>query len=386
MGIPAADSNSNLYRRPGPGLLLALAWPALKILSLLLSRRGNSGGSGPGAGKGLVIFQSYLVGDFYMALPAILALSRHMPVTVLGRPDCLFALEGTGVTAVGFECPYHTRSGVTAYWTAFRNALALRRRFSRRGPLSGFRMAVDFDGDPRTAFLLKAAGLGPVLSYARPYAWIFDRLLPVDPAIRHQSLKDDALASAILAERGIAPEAPAGDAPEPVRRDPAPGSLVLSCWTRKDTKNWPFEHWDGLLAFLHGQGRPLIMIVPPDGDADFQAFRSHWEGRIEFLAGGLQKVSAAVRACSGVIGTDNFLGHMAAHLGKPVLWINGSSESAHVAPRGPGTTVVQLDPMPCRPCRHRCINPVHKQCLVELRPEAAIAAAKTWLSKLEQAE
>jgi ADP-heptose:LPS heptosyltransferase len=73
---------------------------------------------------------------------------------------------------------------------------------------------------------------------------------------------------------------------------------------------------------------------------------------------------------------------MGAWLGKPVLWINGSSDPSHVAPRGPATVVVEVEPMPCRPCGHRCVNPVYKRCLLDLSPEGVIAAAAPWLAKL----
>lgn len=365
------NSNANEYRRIGPGLLLALAYPFLRVLTALLARRAD-----PGVPTRLFVYQSYQVGDFFMALPAIRRLARNLPVTVIGRPDCLFALEGLGVPSVGFECPFFSRSAPGAFLASLRNAWALRRKLPAGVPV------LDLEADPRTAFFLKVAGLGPLVSYGRRSARFFDRLLPLPAGVRHQGAKSEALAEAFLrdaglaAERGIAaPEA----SPNPATND---GGLLISCWTRKDTKNWPLPHWDAFLEELLRRGRPLRIVVPPDGDADFRAFRARWEGRIPFLAGGLPEMWSAVRACGGVVATDNFLGHMAAWAGKPVLWINGSSDPEHVAPRTHPLRIAQVDPMPCRPCRHRCVNPVYKQCLHALAPGEVLAAADDWLRAL----
>lgn len=374
--------NANEYRRAGPGLLLAAAYPFLRILTGLLARPAD-----PRAAPRLLVYQSYQVGDFFMALPAIRLLARNLPVTVIGRPDCLFALEGLGAEAVGFECPFFSRATPRAFLASLRNAWALRRALPAGTPV------LDLEADPRTAFFLKVAGLGPLVSYRRRSAYFFDRLLPLPAGVRHQSAKSEALAEAFVRDPRLAAAAGAGPngaapgtvaAPKPGLDAPA-GGLLLSCWTRKDTKNWPFAHWDAFLAGLIERGRPLRIVVPPDGDAGFQAFRSRWEGRVAFLAGGLPEMWAAVRGCDGVVATDNFLGHMAAWAGKPVLWINGSSDPEHVAPRAHPLRIVQVEPMPCRPCRHRCVNPVHKECLNTLEPSAVLAAADGWLRELPAA-
>jgi ADP-heptose:LPS heptosyltransferase len=145
--------------------------------------------------------------------------------------------------------------------------------------------------------------------------------------------------------------------------------LLLACWTRKDEKNWPWERWDEVLSLLLSLGRDFAVLDAPDGDAGFAAFRARWGGRVRFLAADLPGVEDAVRGCAGVIGLDNFLGHMAGALGKPVLWINGSSDPAAVAPRGPRTEIAQREPMPCRPCGNRCVNPDYKACLKGLPPD-----------------
>ena len=157
--------------------------------------------------------------------------------------------------------------------------------------------------------------------------------------------------------------------------------LMVSCWTRRDEKNWPLDSWNELIAMLLREGRDLCVIVPPDGDQNFHNFRSKWQAKVEFLAAGLEVIHTRVEAAEGVLCTDNFLGHLGANLGKPVFWINGSSDVDHVRPYGPSVEIVQMEPMPCRPCQHCCINPIHKQCLVELRPNTVAVRAKLWLER-----
>ena len=76
----------NHSRRLGPGLLLILAYPAIKLLAFMLGSRfpaagHRQGGRRPAAHAvrpALVVYQDYQVGDHFMAMPALLLLSRHL--------------------------------------------------------------------------------------------------------------------------------------------------------------------------------------------------------------------------------------------------------------------------------------------------------------------
>lgn len=316
----------------------------------------------------MLVFQAYQVGDLYMALPSLELLARHTRVTVACRPGCEGILRRRGLEALPFPHPAFASSAPSAWLAGLRAAWALRGLASRCGE------ALDLNADPRTALMLKAAGCARTLSYRRPFAWFFDETFPISPAGPHQGDKDWAVAAAWLARQGVS--APAQPPPAPL---PAAASapLLLSCWTRKPEKNWQLERWEAVLEYLTAAGRPFAILDAPDGDAAFAAFRARWRDRARFIAADLAGVEDEVRACAGVIGLDNFLGHMAAGLGKPVLWINGSSDRDLVAPRGPATAVVQVDPMPCRPCGHRCVNRIHLECLRALPPAAVLDRLRT---------
>jgi ADP-heptose:LPS heptosyltransferase len=258
--------------------------------------------------------------------------------------------------ALPFPHPLFASAGPAAFLSGLRAAFAL------RGRTRAFESAFDPSADPRTALMLKAAGCARTEAPKRPFAWLFDASWPEPERGRHQGERDWAAAAAWLASRGIkAPPSPPAIAPAAPTAADAP--LLLSCWTRKDEKNWPWDRWEEVLALLLSSQRVFAVLDAPDGDAGYAAFRARWRDRVRFLAADLAGIEDAVRACAGVIGTDNFLGHMAAALGKPVLWINGSSDPAAVAPRGPRTEIIQIDPMPCRPCGNRCVNPDYKVCL-----------------------
>jgi len=383
----------NHSRRLGPGILLALAYPGLKLLIRILQRQRERVPDQPtaqasGADRArLIVYQDYQVGDLFMAMPAIQLLSRHMQVTVLCRPGCQFLFREAGLSAVGFHNPFFARAALDTFRIAFRNAWSL------RGSLAGD--ALDLDADPRSAFFLKVAGAGRTFAYARKFSWLFDATFPLPSLPRHQADKNVAVAEAFLRLRGLLSPAPAGLPGNPgsseIVTDPSPSSavakrdsrnLILSCWTRKDEKNWPLENWDRVAAFLHARGARPQILVPPDGDGEFHRFRARWQDKVEFLAGDLEAVFRRVRDSAGVLCTDNFLGHMGAYLEKPVFWINGSSDPDHVAPKGKGpkSRIVQFEPMPCRPCGHRCVNAVYKQCLLELHPDAVLAQLEDWLA------
>jgi len=393
--VPARDG-PNQERRRAAGLVLMAAYPILRLaISVLGIRRGpgvrespHGADVSPGLPR-LTVFQAYQVGDCFMALPSILRLSRTLSVTVLCRPDCAFLFRDAGIEALGLENPFHARKTPKALWRSLRSAWSL------RGRIGGD--ALDFDGDPRSALLLKVAGAERTHSYARPFGWLFDRTFALPAEARHQAEKNMAVAAGYLlsagrgadldsipaAEAGGARRREGADEPGPAAgpspRDPY---FLLSCWTWKEEKNWPLEYWDRVAGFFNETGLRARILVPPDGDGGFRRFRDRWAGKLEFLAGDLPGIFQAARGAAGIICLDNFLGHMGAYLGKPVFWINGSSDPGHVAPVGTGTLIVQFEPMACRPCGHRCVNPVRTQCLLELRPERVLEELRRWLRTL----
>ncbi len=364
-----AKTNPNLYRRRGPVVILAILYPWVQLFlwfCRLVYYRPNPKKLRLAP---LTVFQSYQVGDFFMALPAIRRMADYASIQVLCRPDCAFLLRQLGIEALPLQNPLFVKPGLRTFLQTLVNVLPLRKRLGL--------VVVDFHADPRTAFLLKVAGVRKVHSYQRPYGWFMDSTFVLPKEKLHQSEKDMAVAEEFV------PKNHAVTARVREQQFPETGignMLMLSCWTRKDEKNWPLDYWQFLLEALLLKGRTLCIVVPPDGNADFKAFQKQNQGRVEFLQAELDGIFACMQNAAGIMCTDNFLGHMGAYLRKPVFWINGSSDPDHVRPYGIGTEIVQMNPMPCRPCRHRCTNPVYKQCLQQLTPEMVISRAEIWLN------
>lgn len=353
--------NPNLKRR-GAALLLARSLaPFLKIPLRLFAVKADA------KQTSLTVFQSYLVGDFFMALSALKRLAGGVDLCVLCRPDCVDLLTREGLRAIPFDNSFFVQAGPGSFLRTFAAAWKL------RGSLGN--VALDFDADPRSAFWLKIAGVRKVVSYSRPGAALFDALFPIDANSVHQADKNDAVASGFFKNRSsfslnLSPPASRLSIPDSHLPSPVSSSAwIISCWTRKDEKNWPLDRWGEFLQKLSAEKVPFHILEAPDGDAAYKEFLTRWNGRAEVARGSLTEIAEQVRSSKGIIGTDNFLGHMAGYYGKPVLWINGSSDARQVAPKGPHTDVVQFEPMPCRPCGHRCVNPEYKACLNRLTVE-----------------
>ena len=341
ISMPAVAPNPNLHRRRFPGLVAWLAAPLLKPLLLCLGLRSNKKG---GKVSSLTIFESYMVGDFFMALPALKKLAareNHPPFVVLCRPDCVDLLAREGIVGIPFVNPFKVRVSAATFLATWRAAWALR---GHLGPV-----ALDLDADPRTAFWLKVAGVQRVVSYRRAFNVLFDETFELPEPSVHQADKDRRVIEEWVKREGGPGTADNGEnnppspltianQPSAARRLPST-PWIISLWTRKATKNWPLSHWELLLGKLLTEGIPFRILTPPDADTEFLEFQRRWAGRAEFLSGTLLEIADVVRDSAGVIATDNFLGHMAGYYGKPVLWINLCSPEEQVTPRGPRTIV-----------------------------------------------
>ena len=341
--MPAIPTNPNLTRRPLPGLLVRLLTPILKPMLGTLQRRDNLA---PGWIPGWTVYASYMVGDFFMALPALKHLKKSaardgLPLRVICRPDCAEFLAREGIEAIPFADAFRVRPGVGSFLRTARAARMLRGRLDDT--------VLDLDADPRTAFWLKLAGARTV-SYRRSFNALFDETFPLPEPSIHQADRDMRVVEEWVKrvgseEWGVKSELKASPTPPSLTTQHSPlitssAPWLISLWTRKAEKNWPLGHWEALLEGFVAEGIPFLILTPPDAGAAFLKFQQRWAGRAPFLRGSLTQIADAVRTGAGVIATDNFLGHMAGYYGKPVLWINLCSPAEQVEPRGPRTIAV----------------------------------------------
>ncbi|HEX2613844.1 MAG TPA: hypothetical protein VHO02_09640, partial [Fibrobacteria bacterium] len=107
-----------------------------------------------------------MVGDLFMALPALKMLAARIPVRVLCRPDCAELLRREGLDAVPFDNAFFVRRTPAAFLRTLRSAWSLRRLPASK--------ALDLDADPRTALWMRVAGSPHVVSFRRPFGVLFD--------------------------------------------------------------------------------------------------------------------------------------------------------------------------------------------------------------------
>jgi len=378
--IPSQGShkNLNLFRKALPGLLargvLTPLDPILRLCARPVRRpqgsRPGDHATAPARSEPVFVFASYMVGDLFMALPALKRLAAVRPVRVLCRPDCAGLVAREGLVPVAFDNAFLTSRSAAAFRRTLRAARALR----THPEAAAATFAIDLDASPLSALWLRLAGFSRVASYRRAYGALFTETFDLPAEAVHQADRDEAVVGYVLEEmatHGLRAEgrgerdhenqhtipgtttASFGDTVSPphqssiINHQSVHTPWLFSVWTRKAAKNWPLEHWDELIAALVAEGVAIEILNPPDADDAFKAFRARWEpgdaasgARLSFVGGTLDDVADRVRGAAGVVATDNFLGHMAGYYGKPVLWINRSSPSAQVRPRGPRTLEV----------------------------------------------
>ncbi len=339
------SANLNLRRRPLPGLIVHALLTPLRPFLRLLQRPAPP--DTPAA-----VFASYMVGDLYMALPALKELASAGPVRILCRPDCVSLLAREGLDALPFDNAFLTRRTPRAFLRTAGAAWRLRRADAAlRPPRTAFTPVVyDLDASPLTALWMRIAGVPRVVSYRRAYGILFHETFTLPPAAVHQADRDRAVTDH-LRNSFLLPNPPRPSPPHmPLSTGEAmsaePAFWLLSVWTRKPAKNWPLAQWDLLLQQLLDQGVRCAVLLAPDGDDAFTQFRARWEGRVGFVSGSLGRIADVVKNAAGVIATDNFLGHMAGYYGKPVVWINMVSPVDQVMPRGPRTIEVAPERIP----------------------------------------
>jgi ADP-heptose:LPS heptosyltransferase len=89
----------------------------------------------------------------------------------------------------------------------------------------------------------------------------------------------------------------------------------------------------------------------------------------------LGELAALLARCAGYVGGDSGITHLAAAVGTPVVAVFGPTDPRRWAPRGPRVAVVRR-PVACQPCSWEAMWACpHRACLMELAPEAVVAAA-----------
>ncbi|HEY6865897.1 MAG TPA: glycosyltransferase family 9 protein [Candidatus Eisenbacteria bacterium] len=313
------------------------------------------------------------LGDVVLVTPALRALRR-------GYPDA--ALEV--VTEDRYAALLEGLPGVDRVWRLERSAAAT---LALAGEIAGrrYRVAVDFFGNSRTAFLTLASQAPVTAGYdLRGRGIAYRRRVPrtLSPApgrreyaaATHVRLAlaaggiDDGLATRVAigpAARARAAELLDGVLGRAADRTGVVGLVAAGSWS---TKTWPLSHAAVLARRLTAAGRRVLLLGGP-GEEEIA-------GRLADLAPGVAAlppcdvgVLAAVIATLGaVVGTDSGPRHLAAALGVPSYAWFGPTHPDTWSPPGAIHGAWSTD-LPCRGCdRTSC---PHWNCLPGLAPDVA---------------
>ena len=141
------------------------------------------------------------------------------------------------------------------------------------------------------------------------------------------------------------------------------------------SKQWPLEHWQGLIARLPAELSLVILGSQRDiafGEAIAKAAKP---GQSAINLCGQTTMAQAIALIAGaqwLLSNDSGLMHVAAALGKPQVAVFGSTDPEHSGPMNPLAIVHRLK-LECSPCfkrhcplgHHRCMQAIHPDVLAQ---------------------
>ena len=319
------------------------------------------------------------LGDVVLVTPALRALKR-------GHPDA----ELEVVTERRYAPLLERLEGIDRVWTLERSTastLALAGVLVRRR----YRVAVDFFGNGRSAFLTLASRARLTAGYdLRGRRLAYRRTVPrtVAPAPgrrEYAAATHLRLAAAVggvpdgVETRISIPPAAVARAAEllvqcglPAGR-PAVGLVAAGSWP---TKTWPLSHAAVLARRLEGAGYSVLLLSGPGEEAARESMARLAPAAV-LPPCDVAVLAAVIARLAAVIGTDSGPRHLAGALGVPSFAWFGPTHPDTWSPPGERHGFWRTE-LPCRACdRTAC---PHWNCLPGLSPERAAELALAHLS------
>jgi heptosyltransferase II len=166
---------------------------------------------------------------------------------------------------------------------------------------------------------------------------------------------------------------------------PAGGYLVFAPGAEYGpAKRWPAIHFAELAKSLDC---PAVLLASANESAVCQEIATvAGAGRCIDLAGktSLADAFALIAGAQAVVSNDSGLMHVAAAFGVPQVALFGSSSPLHTPPLNDRAQVIWLKqephyqpPLDCSPCFQRDCPLGHTRCLVDITPDAVLAALRS---------
>ncbi|MCX6542875.1 MAG: glycosyltransferase family 9 protein [Acidobacteria bacterium] len=338
-----------------------------------------------------------------MTTPAVRALRRAYPearLTYLVEPQAAPVVEANPHLDAVVVAPL--LSGLRRWRTDA--ALGLRLRRER------FDLVIDFHGGPRSSWLALATGAPVRVGYAvKGRGWMYTQQVarPRGHHERHSVRNQWDLLESVVP--GVPPPTPASDPVEMPEQAAASARLeaklrelgisldaelvVVHVGAGNEFRRWPEQSFAELVAALSTLW-PNRRIILTTGAA--QAARAETVRRLaSSLGAGVDGPTVAcnfdlaeVRSLFGraalFVGGDSGPAHIAAATTIPMVVIYGPTTASVWGPwRDPElvTEIVDVGPLPCRPCDQRRCEPGDFRCLRGISPAAVVAAAERALGR-----
>jgi ADP-heptose:LPS heptosyltransferase len=263
--------------------------------------------------------------------------------------------------------------------------VALARQLGQRR----YRVAVDFFGNPRTAFLTLASRAGLTAGYdLRGRRFAYRRRVPrtSSPAPGRREYAAATHVRLAVAAGGVADGLETRIAIPPAARaraaellaagvglrgaGPGRGIVGLVAAGTWGTKTWPLSHAAVLARRLLDAGYPVLLLSGPGEDALAARLEALVPGIATLPPSDVGVLAAVIATLGAVVGTDSGPRHMAAALGVPSFAWFGPTHPDTWSPPGAEHGAWWTD-LPCRGC-DRTVCP-HWNCMPGLAPEHAAA-------------
>lgn len=337
------------------------------------------------------------LGDVAHVMPALAALRA-------ARPDAKIGLV-TETAAFGLakdhpqldawiEFP-RKRMAADARSFSIGRLMAARRDFLDRLRSFGAEIALDFQGNLRSALVAYFSGARKRIGFAAPFTremsglFYTARVAPAKTAVhkiarnlellRALGIAEPADYECLLPRSGAAEKSVAGFLGV---KKPSERLVVMHPAVSRfgSYKGWPPENFGRLAGLIADRtGAKVAITRGPGEEWTANAVVQASMGRATLAPEtDLAELLALIRAADLFVGLDSGPLHIAALLKKPVVALYGPKDPRIYGPLADERIVIEQD-MPCRPCRKRtCPDP---KCMLSITPETVMERAGEFIDR-----
>jgi heptosyltransferase-1 len=342
------------------------------------------------------------IGDVVFTTPAVRAVKRQFPtahLTYVVEPAAAPIVSANPHIDELIVAPRQRGpAGVAA-------DLALGRRLRR----SGFDVAIDFHGGPRSSLLTWLSRAPVRIGYdVAGRGWMYTQRVARPRALRPRHSVENQWD--LLAPLGVAPPDPARDPVEmPVERGAARAVadrlasagirdehrlIVVHVSAGNPFRRWPQSHFVGLVHRLVAAD-PERRLILTSGPSEHEAAAAVGTAARAILGKpaarhvvecgefSLAELRALVEGAALFIGGDSGPLHVASTSRVPIVGLYGPTLAARSRPWRASaypSAALEVEGLPCRPCEQRRCEPGDFRCLVRIAADEVVAAAESLLS------